>query len=63
VAGFLERVRVLCTVYDARAGRYRLNYGLFIEHFTGASIVVATIWYLVAASRRRRAPRGETRAA
>ena len=63
VAGFLERVRVLCTVYDARAGRYRLNYGLFIELFTGASIVVATIWYLVAASRRRRAPPGETRVA
>ena len=53
-ASWIERVRVLCTVYDPRAGRYRLNYGLFIELFTGSTIVVATVWYLIAASRRRR---------
>ena len=64
VAAFLERVRVLCTVYDPRSGRYGLNYALFVELFTGASIVIATIWYLLAASRRRRrAPGPETRAA
>lgn len=64
VAALLERVRVLCTVYDPRAGRYRLNYAVFVELFTGSSIVVATIWYLVAASRRRRRELGtETRAA
>ena len=59
LAGWIERVRVLCTVYDPRAGRYRLNYGLFIELFTGSTIVVATIWYLIAASRRRRGPPGD----
>lgn len=53
LAGLFDRVRVLCTVYDPRTGRYRLNYGLFIELFTGSTIVVGTIWYLVAASRRR----------
>ena len=53
-ASWIERVRVLCTVYDPRAGRYRLDYGLFIELFTGSTIVVATVWYLIAASRRRR---------
>ena len=58
-ASWIERVRVLCTVYDPRAGRYRLNYGLFIELFTGSTIVVATIWYLIAASRRRRGPPGD----
>lgn len=53
LAGLIERVRVLCTVYDPRSGRYRLNYGLFIELFTGSTIVIATLWYLIAASRRR----------
>ncbi|MCC7113738.1 MAG: SCO family protein [Burkholderiales bacterium] len=57
-ASWVERVRVLCTVYDPRAGRYRLNYGLFIEIFTGSTIVVATVWYLIANSRRRRPPTG-----
>ena len=53
IAGLLERVRVLCTVYDPRSGRYRLDYGLFIELFTGTTIVIGTLWYLIAASRRR----------
>lgn len=64
VAGWIERVRILCTVYDPRAGRYRLNYALFVELFTGSTIVIATIWYLIAASRRRRrSPGGEARPA
>jgi protein SCO1 len=52
-AAFVERVRVLCTVYDPRAGRYRLNYALFVELFTGSTVVIATLGYLIAASRRR----------
>jgi len=64
VAAFLERVRVLCTVYDPRAGRYRLNYALFVELFTGTTIVVATVWYVLSASRRRRrGPGAQTRPA
>lgn len=47
LAGLLERVRILCTVYDARSGRYRLDYGLFIEIFAGLSILGATLAYLV----------------
>jgi len=58
-ASWIERVRVLCTVYDPRAGRYRLNYGLFIELFTGSTIVIATLWYLISQSRRRRSPPGD----
>lgn len=53
-AGFLERVRILCTVYDPRAGKYRLNYGLFIEIFAGLSMLGATAWYLAAEWRRQR---------
>ena len=28
VAGFLDRVKFICTVYDPGAGRYRIDYGL-----------------------------------
>ena len=52
LVNILERVRILCTVYDPRAGKYRLNYGLFIEIFAGLSILGATAWYLVANRRR-----------
>ena len=55
--GFLERVRILCTVYDPRAGKYRLNYGLFIEIFAGLSMLVGTAWYLTAEWRRQRPTR------
>jgi len=54
LAGFLERVRILCTVYDPRAGKYRLNFGVFIELFAGLSMLGATAWYLAAEWRRRR---------
>ena len=53
LASLVERVRVLCTIYDPRSGRYRLDYGLFIELFTGTTIIIGTLWYLIAASRRR----------
>jgi protein SCO1/2 len=54
LAGILERVRILCTVYDPRAGKYRLNYGLLIEIFAGISILGGTAWYLGAEWRRAR---------
>jgi protein SCO1 len=50
----LERVRVLCTVYDPRSGRYGLNYGLFIELFAGVSILGGVAWYLTSEWRRQR---------
>jgi protein SCO1/2 len=54
LAGLLERVRILCTVYDPRAGKYRLDYGLFIEIFAGLSMLGATAWYVIAEWRRQR---------
>lgn len=50
----LERVRILCTVYDPRAGKYRLDYRLFIEIFAGLTILGATAWYVIAGWRRQR---------
>jgi len=50
--GLVERIRILCTVYDPRTGRYRLDYGLFIEIFAGLSILIGTAWFLIAGARR-----------
>jgi protein SCO1/2 len=54
LSALLERVRVLCTVYDPLSGRYRLNYGLFIEIFAGLSILGSVAWYLTSEWRRQR---------
>lgn len=54
VAAFVERLRILCTVYDPRSGRYRLDYALFIEIAAGLSILGGTAWYLVSEWRRQR---------
>lgn len=50
----LERVRILCTVYDPLTGRYRLDYGLFIELIAGVSILGAIAYYLAHEWRRQR---------
>jgi protein SCO1/2 len=52
LSALLDRVRVLCTVYDPRGGRYRLNYGLFIEIFAGLTILGGVAWYLASEWRR-----------
>jgi protein SCO1 len=57
LAGLLERVRVLCTVYDARTGRYRLDYALFIEIFAGLTVLGAIAHYLASEWRRQRRAR------
>ncbi|HUG76818.1 MAG TPA: SCO family protein [Burkholderiales bacterium] len=56
---FLEQVRLLCTVYDPAAGRYRLNYVVIIELFVGTTIMLGGIVVVfVEWRRRRRAQRG-----
>lgn len=54
VAGVLERVRLLCTVYDPRTGRYRFDYGIVIEIAAGLSILLATLGYLLREWQRHR---------
>ena len=54
LAALVERVRILCTAYDPLSGRYRLNYGLFIEIFAGLSIVGGVLYYLLNEWRRQR---------
>jgi protein SCO1/2 len=54
LAALIERVRILCTVYDPLSGRYRLNYALFIEIFAGLSILGSVAWFLTSEWRRQR---------
>ena len=52
----LEKVRLLCTVYDPAAGRYRVNYAVIVELLVGASVMLGGIAFLVMEWRRRRRP-------
>jgi len=54
LSALVDRVRILCTVYDPALGRYRLNYGLLIEILAGLSVIGAVVSYLVSEWRRQR---------
>jgi protein SCO1/2 len=53
----IDRVRILCTVYDARTGKYRVKYDLLIEVAGGITFALAMLWFFGAewmAQRRAR---------
>lgn len=54
LAAAVERVRLLCTVYDPATGRYRLDYGLLIEVAVGTLVLGLTLAFLVRERRRAR---------
>ena len=54
IQAFLEQVKLLCTVYDPSAGRYRLNYVVIIELFVGASVMLGGIGFVILEWMRRR---------
>jgi len=54
LSAFVERVRILCTVYDPNSGKYRLNYALFIELFVGATIIGAGVLSLLSEWRKHK---------
>lgn len=53
----LDRIRILCTVYDPASGRYRLDYRLFIEIFAGLSVFGGALLYLRSGRGRRHGSR------
>ncbi len=57
-AGVWDKVKLFCTVYDPNTGRYRVNYSLFVELFTGASVLLAIAAFLFHEHRRSRIGRG-----
>lgn len=41
----IDRVRILCTVYDPKTGKYRVKYDLLLEIIGGAVFALAMIWF------------------
>jgi len=56
--GLWEQVKLLCTVYDASAGRYRVNYVVFIELFVGSTVMLGGLALLATEWRRRNSGSG-----
>jgi protein SCO1/2 len=56
LSAVVERVRLLCTVYDPASGRYRLDYALFIELGVGIAVLGLTLGFLLRERRRARRP-------
>ncbi len=57
IADLVDRVRILCSIYDPATGQYRVSYALAFEIAGGITFVIAMIWFAVGelrASRRRR---------
>lgn len=51
-----EKLKILCTVYDPNAGRYKLDYRILIELFAGATVLLAGITWVALAWRRKKVP-------
>jgi len=63
LADLIERVRILCTVYDPETGTYRYDYALFIEIAGGLTFALAMAWFFLAEwrdQRRRRRTQQQT---
>ncbi len=56
LAAVVDRVRLLCTVYDPITGGYRLDWRLFIEIGVGLSCLALTLGFVVHGRRRARRP-------
>ena len=54
VSAIARRIRLLCTVYDASADRYRFSYGVFMEYAVGFASLLAVGVFLVRAWRQTR---------
>ena len=50
----IDRVRILCTVYDPGTGKYRVKYDLAIEVAGGITFALSMAWFFLAEWRSRR---------
>ncbi|MBP7081604.1 MAG: hypothetical protein KBA96_10865, partial [Rhodocyclaceae bacterium] len=44
-ADLVERVRILCSVYDPLTGKYRVSYGLAFEIAGGITFLAWILWF------------------
>ncbi|MEP6970753.1 MAG: SCO family protein [Betaproteobacteria bacterium] len=54
LTGLIERVRILCTVYDPETGTYRYNYSLVLEIAGGLTFALAMVWFFLGEWRDQR---------
>lgn len=55
----MDRVRILCTVYDPKTGKYEVRYGLLIEVAGGVTFALVMFWFFLSEwLSQRRARRG-----
>ena len=57
VADFIERVRILCTVYDPRTNKYRFKTTVIGEIVSFGAVTAALAWFVWRERKRRRAHR------
>lgn len=57
LAQMIDKVRLVCTVYDPVTGQYRISYAVAIEIGAGLSVIAAVLVFMVKGRRRREAPR------
>lgn len=61
ISDLIERVRILCTVYDPETGTYSFKYALILEIIGGISFFIAMIWFFVVELLRKRRARRAAR--
>ncbi len=59
VADFLNKVRLICTSYDPKSGRYRFDYSLILEIGIGLTCTIGFAVFAVRAWRQGRVPSGQ----
>lgn len=47
LSAILEQVRILCSVYDPRTGKYRVSYAIVLEIAGGATFLLWIIWFFL----------------
>ena len=57
IGDLLDRVRILCSVYDPATGRYRVSYALYLEIAGGLTFILAMLWFAIREWRGARASR------
>ncbi len=48
LSDLIDRVRILCTGYDPKTGKYQVKYGLLIEVAGGITFALAMLWFFLA---------------
>lgn len=57
LSAILQQVRILCSVYDPRTGKYRVSYAIVLEIAGGATFLLWIIWFFLNEWWRRRSAR------